>query len=319
MDTQIQISSKLFTLRINQLTNEINQLKTQLNYEKNLRREIEQELAELKVKTSKKRHRRTKEEQEQAETMEYSPYTSDGRKKAQKADSIGSYQDYIDIKNYLGDNARWGIRNETIWTLGIAMGFRVSDLCKLKYKYFFNENWEIRQRVVIYEQKTLKINNALITEVVRQTLKTYINSLKSKPKLDDYVFRGQGESHMKTNTIYKILKPAQTDLKLNFNFSTHTMRSSFANIAACCGVTPIDMNTITTVQGLLNHSDQNTTLRYLGKLEALYDSAREKVSDFLLGKIEKTIDMQSNHSVNDVYEQIEEIYELIKSKENDKK
>lgn len=317
MNKQIQVSAELFSLKVAQLQNEIAILQTQLEYERKLRQEKEQELIELKATIPKKRRKRTPEEQKQAESMEYTPYTSDGRKKPTKADNIGSYEDYININNYLGNKVKNGIRNQTIWTLGIALGFRVSDLCKLKYKYFFRDDWTIRPRVIVYEQKTLKINNALITEVVEKILMKHIKALKHKPDLNDYVFKGQGSNHIGENTIYKILKPAQKDLNLSFNFSTHTMRKSFANIAACCGIKSVDMNTIAVVQGLLNHNDQSTTLRYLGKFEEMYDNAREAVSDFLLGKLDKTLEIQSKHNVDDIYEKIEEICNQLIKKESD--
>ena len=57
-----------------------------------------------------------------------------------------------------------------------------------------------------------------------------------------------------------------------------------ANIAACVDKSNIDMNSITKIQGLLNHSDQRVTMRYLGTYQKMFDNARKAVSDFVLGK-----------------------------------
>ena len=82
------------------------------------------------------------------------------------------------------------------------------------------------------------------------------------------------------------------------------MRKSFACIAACCGITKVDMNTLPVVQGLLNHSSQTVTMRYLGIFDTMYEEAREKVSDFLLGKTNINKLIMTNDSTNQVYDKI---------------
>ena len=83
---------------------------------------------------------------------------------------------------------------------------------------------------------------------------------------------------------WKILSDAGKALSLPIVIGSHTMRKSFANIAACADKAVIDMNAVTKIQGLLNHSDQKVTMRYLGTFQDMYDRARIAVSDFVLGK-----------------------------------
>lgn len=316
---KLKLNPVVFSAKIAQLQKEKHDLEVQLQYERSLRENVEKENAKLKLQLeSKKRHRRTKAEMLEAENKEYSEYKTNGQKKASKAETINSYDDYIRIRDFLASDKNNGIRNKTLWTLGVALGIRVSDLVKLKYKYFFNEDGSFRKRLYVFEQKTLKLNRALITPVIKQALNEYIDSIFGLYDYNDYIFRTSKDKHIQTNTVYKIFKPAQEVLDLSFNFGTHTMRKSFANIAACCGIKAIDMNTIATIQGLLNHNDQTTTLRYMGKFEDLYDDARNKVSEFLLGRTDnKVLNINSNHSIGELYEQLDNIEKILNEKKED--
>ena len=273
-------------------------LKTQLGYEKKLRVEAEKKVIVLEEQLAKKK-RKKKENANQ----EYSPYKCNGRKKPQKTDPITSREDYIRIREALLKQAN-GVRNATIWTLGIALGLRVSDLAKLKWKYFLDEDLSFKVKTVIHEQKTSKLNNIYITEIIQKALLEYMAYLDYNIDMDDFIFKGYRDGHLKENTIYTKLKPLNEQLNLQFHLATHTMRKSFACIAACCGITKVDMNTLPVVQGLLNHSSQTVTMRYLGIFDTMYEEAREKVSDFLLGKTNINKLIMTNDSTNQVYDKI---------------
>lgn len=89
---------------------------------------------------------------------------------------------------------------------------------------------------------------------------------------------------------------------------SHTMRKSFANIAACVDKSSIDMNAITKIQGLLNHSDQRVTMRYLGTYQQMFDRARESVSDFVLGKTDiHEIVAGNNYTIDDIVSKIDQL------------
>ena len=88
----------------------------------------------------------------------------------------------------------------------------------------------------------------------------------------------------------------------------HTMRKSFANIAACVDKSSIDMNAITKIQGLLNHSDQRVTMRYLGSYQQMFDKARKSVSDFVLGKTDvHEIVAGNNFTIDDIVSKLNEL------------
>jgi len=90
------------------------------------------------------------------------------------------------------------------------------------------------------------------------------------------------------------------------------MRKSFANIAACVDKSNIDMNAITKIQGLLNHSNQKTTMKYLGSFQDMFDKARITVSDFVLGRTDTHELIAGNaYSIDDIMEKIEALNEKL--------
>ena len=70
----------------------------------------------------------------------------------------------------------------------------------------------------------------------------------------------------------------------------------------------IDMNAITKIQGLLNHSDQRVTMRYLGTYQQMFDKARESVSEFVLGKTDiHEIVAGNNYTIDDIVSKIDQL------------
>lgn len=305
------------------LEDEIQRLKIQLDYERKLRIEAEKKIIELENQlVSEKRHEKVKKishkeleekseeilalrKQENMSVAQISEKLGipsqtisrelayldpcdvkiNGVKKATPAESIRSYDDFVAIQNYLLNKTYRGkpnlnIRNYMFWTIGVAFGVRVSDLVKLKFKNVLNADGTFRKKTSIVEKKTRKIQNLLVTEAVVKAVTMYLDSIDWKFSIDDYLFP------FGTTQGYKILDEAQKELNITFNIGSHTMRKSFANIAACVDNSKIDMNTITKVQGLLNQGNQQTTMLYLETLDNMYDCARKSVSDFILGKTE---------------------------------
>lgn len=92
---------------------------------------------------------------------------------------------------------------------------------------------------------------------------------------------------------------------------SHTMRKSFANIAACVDKSTIDMNAITKIQGLLNHSDQRVTMRYLGTYQDMFDRARVAVSEFVLGRTDvHQLIAGNNYTIDDIMSKLEAMAEM---------
>ncbi len=295
--------------KIARLTNENTELKIELAVERKNRYNLEKineelqsqitELKELIPKTRAKKGEKTYEE--------YSEFKTDGKRKARPAEAIRSYEDFVSIQNYfLNKN---DIRDWAMWTMGVSLGLRVSDLLSLKFKNLLNEDKTFRKRITIIEHKTHKANQCLITESVKFALEKFMNSINYQFQFDDYIFKsGKTKSKMTEEYGWMILSNAGKALNLPIVIGSHTMRKSFANIAACVDKSSIDMNAITKVQGLLNHSDQKVTMKYLGTFMKMYDNARRAVSDFVLGKTNvHEIVAGTNRTIDDIAEMLERL------------
>lgn len=310
LDAQIrEMELKISTQEV-----EIKRLTESVEYERKLRLAAEAALQEANEKLPKKRKRRTKAELEAAH-REYSDTKSNGVKKATKADYVRSYTDYRKIYEAL---AEVNPRNAFAWVLGISFGVRISDICFLRWGSLLNNNFSFRERVMMYEKKTSKLQNCLITEAVREEATKYLNSIQWKVELDDFVFPNKVTgSYVEPKQFYKIITEASKRAGITYHISTHSMRSTFSNIVLCLDKTSVDMNAIAKIQALLNHSDAKTTMRYLGTLREMLDKSREVVSDFLLGKsgvdtLEAGI--INEHNIDDVFTRLAELEEKISSK-----
>lgn len=301
---------------IQRLSGKIRELNATIGYEKERRIAAEKRVSELEQKllgaAENKRKRRTKAEIEasRADDAEYSEYKSNGVRKPHKTESIRSYTDFKKIQDYFLGKKQ--IRNYMMWTIGVCFGVRASDLCRLRWRHLLNEDYTYRDRIKITEKKTGKLQGCLITEAIREAITKYLNSVSWDICLDEFVFAKTtgAETPITEKHCWRILKTAAEAVGIDYNIGSHSMRRSFANIALCVDESTIDMNAITKIQGLLNHSDPRVTLRYLGTLDKMYDNARVAVSDFVLGKtdVDELIAGDNNNfsSIMDKLMEIEE-------------
>lgn len=313
-EVQVILSPQIYMAQIAALQEEmakkdstIQHLTQLLNQERELRRHLEEQDG-----TRSNAQGTPKQRKKSAEHKEYSDFKSDGKRKPHAADSIRSYDDFYAIQKYFLDNGQ--IRDWAMWTIGVSLGLRVSDLLSLKFGNFLDvDKKTFKPRLQIYEQKTGKSNDLLITEAVKEALSKYMEAIKFNFELDGYLFASK-KTHgkMYEEHGWRILSNAGKSLGLPLSIGSHTMRKSFANIAACVDRSCIDMNSITKVQGLLNHSDQKVTMRYLGTYQDMYDKARIAVSDFVLGKTGiNEIVAGSQYTNDDLMERLDSLEKLL--------
>ena len=147
----------------------------------------------------------------------------------------------------------------------------------------------------------------MITESVIDAITKYFDSIEWKFDIEDYLFKSnKTKGKMYEEYGWKILSDAGKALSLPIVIGSHTMRKSFANIAACVDKSTIDMNAIAKIQGLLNHSDQRVTMKYLGTYQTMFDKARVAVSDFVLGKTKiNELVAGNNYTIDDIVSKID--------------
>lgn len=300
-------------MSIERLERENSVLMSEIALERKTRYDIEKKVIELTKRIEEyesipKRKRRSLNEIQHLREMEKTEYKTDGKRKSRPASSIRSYDDFVAIQNYF--LKRNNIRDWMMWTIGVSLGLRISDLLSIKLNQVLNDDLTFREKLLIVEQKTNKTNNCLITESVRFAISKYFESIQWKFDLNDYLFKSnKTKGKMCEEYGWKILSDAGKALNLPIVIGSHTMRKSFANIAACVDKSTIDMNSITKIQGLLNHSDQRVTMKYLGTYQTLFDNARKSVSDFVLGKTDvKELIAGDSLNITDIISKIDTLY-----------
>ena len=306
---QIVLSPEIYMLQIQQMQEallekdqEIDRLRSEIEIYKKIMGEAINGTGESAVKKERRATRRSSS----------SEFKSDGKRKARAADSIRSYDDFKAIQDYFMSNGR--IRDWAMWTIGVSLGFRVSDLLSLRFRNLIEpDKRTFKKRIQIYEIKTGKLNNCLITESVIDAMTKYLDSIKWEFDLDGFLFPSKKtKGKMYEECGWRILSDAGKALNLPIVIGSHTMRKSFANIAACVDKSSVDMNSITKVQGLLNHSDQRVTMSYLGSYQTMFDKARIAVSDFILGKTGiNEIVAGNQYTIDDVFERLDNIEKML--------
>ena len=209
-----------------------------------------------------------------------SRFTSQGKPKAQEAEPITSLEHIKQIQKYfLSQSAPLSYRNYTLFTIGISLGLRISDIGRVKLSDFMYSDGSYKKRLVLTEKKTGKTNYPEISSVVKETLDFYRSHVDLD--YDDYLFFSRKGGMLDRSSLFRILKSAQKDLKLPYNIGTHTLRKTFAYWTIQNNRdNPIALMAL---QKMLNHSDQRVTFRYAGILQEEVDSLYEGLSDIFGG------------------------------------
>jgi len=175
------------------------------------------------------------------------------------------------VQDTLLNNFQAGRRNYTIFQLGKATLLRVSDVLSLEYSDIFTDNGVLRERAYITDQKTGK-PNTLYLKPLEDDLLLYQQWLQDNHIQSPWLFPSTSDTSkpISRKQYYKIM--AKTGDLLNINYlGTHTMRKTGAY-----RVYEQTNYNIGFVMNLLNHSDQKSTLSYLGldevTREALLDT-----------------------------------------------
>lgn len=236
------------------------------------------------------------------EIVKFSNYSDQGSNNAIKtkraaniphrAECIQSLDDIRRIQKFFLSHKRY--RDNMMFIIGICTGLRISDICSLNVSDIKNEDGTYKEYIDIIEKKTGKKSansedKCYITEAMKKAINLYLSHHKVKDADEPLLYSNKpnqyGEHRIAEESGWRIMKQAQRYLGLDYNLGSHSMRKTFANIAACVGgKSNIDMNKLYQVQHMLKHSDYKTTMRYLNINSFFTSKARNDVSDFVLGK-----------------------------------
>lgn len=158
------------------------------------------------------------------------------------------------MRNYLKGKS---LRDYALFSVGINVALRISDLLKLQWKDVL-ENNEFKV-INLKEGKTKKTRNIQLNKVAQKALRELLEDLEAHC-VDDYIFRSrEGENQpISRQQALNILKDAAKAVKIKENVGTHTLRKTWGYQAWKNGFNPA------LIMETLNHSNLNVTKRYLG-------------------------------------------------------
>ena len=146
----------------------------------------------------------------------------------------------IDAMKAILASGKYGQRNLVLFSIGINMAYRISDLRQLKLSDVLEISRGrviVKERLAMKEQKTAKHNSVFISNKLRKVILDYVQS----------EFPEQLQAQDFSKYLFPSRKGADTPLT----------RQSLWRI----------------IQSLLNHSSQRETLRYIGITQEDKDTA----------------------------------------------
>lgn len=197
-----------------------------------------------------------------------------------EVDPIRSKKEIWDMKiHFLKEQ---NIRNYLMFAFGINSALRISDLLSIQVDEVRKENGEIRKRLDLREGKTNKEKKYKISYNAKQALKFYFKYIDPEKyyghkeiQPDDYLFASQKGPHTPINRswAWRKIKDAAQAVGISENISPHSCRKTWGYMARTEADLPISI-----IMEKLNHSDEQTTLRYIGIIQEEVEEAEEEVS-----------------------------------------
>ncbi|MCT3208392.1 site-specific integrase [Limosilactobacillus reuteri] len=177
----------------------------------------------------------------------------------QKVLPIKDTQVLHEVEDCLRNNFKFGLRNYTIFKIGLITMLRVSDLLALRRNEIFNNDQSTRLNAYIVDKKTNK-HNILYLKPAFNDLSIYIRWLDQHYPNSEWLFPSSEhpDQHVSIKQYYKVMKKVGDLLNIDY-LGTHSMRKTGAYRVYIQSNYDIGL-----VMSLLNHSSQAMTLRYLG-------------------------------------------------------
>lgn len=162
-----------------------------------------------------------------------------------------------------------GTRDYLLFTFGINIGLRISDIIKLQVKDLLNTNGTIKSHIDIIEEKTEKLKRFKINNSLSDELYQYIKNMN----MEDYIFKSRNGINKPITRVraYTILNNAAKNIGLE-EIGTHTLRKTFGYWFYQ------QTHDIALLQQLFNHSSPSITLKYIGINQDILDNALDNFS-----------------------------------------
>lgn len=218
------------------------------------------------------------------------------------------YEDIKNMMDYFKTKEMW--HWYLVFNFGLLLGRRVSDTLSFKWSDFFYENGRMKDEIEIKEQKTGKVTRPYVCGACKEAIKLYLDKTCIDPmeSYNDFIITTKQKSELLENkeeysdkeyeklmwkatqsqaaAYRKQFKLAADASGIQYPVSTHSTRKSFGYFSV--KLHPYDVTTIDKLQGIFQHSDRNTTLRYIGIAREdeikLYNDMGQFIEDISNGK-----------------------------------
>lgn len=169
-----------------------------------------------------------------------------------KVEPIRTIDEVNAVREAIAENAR----NLAIFTLGVNVNLRASDLVKIRIGdvRWLKAGDMLRSR----EKKTKKLREITLNNKVIAALQAQMTELGSQPD-DAFLFPSRkGGGPLTVPTLNNLVKEWCEQAGLKGNFGSHTLRKTFGYIHRTVFKTDIP-----TLMKMFNHATQRQTLEYL--------------------------------------------------------
>ena len=186
----------------------------------------------------------------------------------QNEEEIKAMIDAFDRKfeNAPDDDKQWiAARNKVLFICGINLGLRSSDLCRLKYSFFINEDESFKDYHSLKPKKTErsgKFVKLYFNDAVKKAITWYINMYPVKD-LDDYLFKSRvGDGCITEKSLGRIIKDTAIEIGVEQNINSHSLRKTFGKFIYLNAEDK--NNALIVLQKIFNHSSPAITSKYIG-------------------------------------------------------
>jgi len=165
-------------------------------------------------------------------------------------------------------------RDVLLLKFGLNTGLRINDILRLKVTNLFDSSGNLKEYLDLFESKTIKRRNRKLKQIklntfIRPELISYVQYYELEA--DNWIFFSLRNPSKPLDRVraWTILKEAATRSGIA-KFGTHSMRKTLAyNVYN-------ETKDLALVMRLLNHSDPDHTLRYIGVVQQDLDTAYEQ-------------------------------------------
>ena len=166
-------------------------------------------------------------------------------------------------------------RDLLLFTAGINLGLRISDLLRLKVGDVKDRKGDVRDFIYITEQKTKKQRKIALNDGVREALQIYFNK-SGVYDLDRYLFISEKSKKNKPlNRVraWQLINKWCREVGIKERIGTHTLRKTLGYQMRKNGIA------IEVIQAILGHKSAKVTSRYIGISD---DELEEVTKSFIL-------------------------------------